>query len=506
MISFVSMEFLAFVGVTLLLYFWVPARYRWLVLLGSSIYFYFCSGAVQLLVVLGSTGIAYGTALRVEKIHNSDNPDRKEARKHLTSGILLLLFILAYAKVGRRAVVAAGALLGLERIDFEVLVPLGISYYSFSLIGYMADVYWKKDKAEHSYLKLLLYMIYFPHILQGPIPRHRRLAPWLIEGHPFDYRGLCHGLQRMMWGYFKKMVIADRLALLVGTVFDNPAAYGGPVFVIGAVCAAVQLYCDFSGCMDIALGISEAMSIRLDENFQRPFFARSAAEFWRRWHITLGTWFKDYVYMPLAISPRLIRFSQRAKGRFGNRTAKNLMSVIPLAIVWLLTGLWHSTGMNYVVWGLYWGILIILGTVLAPEIKKLTKRLGINTESKWFKSFQVVRTFVLYLISRLLTAPGDIRLTGEIFRRMLTGWDLGKVFTKTIFELGLDGPDLAVAVLAVCVLWCADLLQERGVRIRERIEALPLAVRWGIFYICILTIFIFGVYGSGEDTFVYMFY
>ena len=231
MISFVSMEFLAFVGVTLLLYFWVPARYRWLVLLGSSIYFYFCSGAVQLLVVLGSTGIAYGTALRVEKIHNSDNPDRKEARKHLTSGILLLLFILAYAKVGRRAVEAAGALLGLERIDFEVLVPLGISYYSFSLIGYMADVYWKKDKAEHSYLKLLLYMIYFPHILQGPIPRHRRLAPWLIEGHPFDYRGLCHGLQRMMWGYFKKMVIADRLALLVGTVFDNPAAYGGPVFV-----------------------------------------------------------------------------------------------------------------------------------------------------------------------------------------------------------------------------------------------------------------------------------
>lgn len=506
MISFISMEFLSFVAVTLLLYFLIPIRYRWLALLGASVYFYYNAGVVQLLVVLGSAGIAYGTALRVEKVYNSDHPDRKEARKYLTAGILTLLLVLAYAKVGKRTVEAAGALLSFEKLDFEILVPLGISYYSFSLIGYMADVYWKKDKAEHGYLKLLLYTIYFPHILQGPIPRHRKLTSQLIKGHPFDYQSLCNGLQRMMWGYFKKMVIADRLAVLVGTVFDNPVSYEGPVFVIAAVCAAVQLYCDFSGCMDIALGISEAMSIHLDENFQRPFFAKSAAQFWRRWHITLGTWFKDYVYMPLAISPRLIRFCQRVKGRFGNKAAKNLMSIIPLAIVWMLTGLWHSTGMNYVVWGFYWGILIILGTVLGPEIKKMTKRLGINTVSKWFRAFQVARTFVLYLISRLLTAPGDIRLTGEIFRRMSSGWNLGKLFQKTIFEIGLDGADFVVVIAAVCVLWCIDLLQEKGIRIRESIAAWPMAARWAICYACILATLIFGVYGSGEDTFVYMFY
>lgn len=506
MISFISMEFLAFVAVTLLLYFAVPIRHRWLVLLGASVYFYYCAGVLQLLVVLGSAGIAYGTAIRVEKVYDSENPDRKEARKYLTTGILLILLVLAYAKTGRQAVDAAGALLSLERIDFQILVPLGISYYSFSLIGYMADVYWKKDKAERGYLKLLLYTIYFPHILQGPIPRHRKLAPLLKTGHPFDYQSLCFGLQRMLWGYFKKMVIADRLAILTGNVFDSPASYEGPVFMIAAVCAAIQLYCDFSGCMDIALGISQAMSIQLDENFMRPFFAKSAAEFWRRWHITLGAWFKDYVYMPMAISPRLIRFCHRAKERFGNRTAKNLMSVIPLAVVWLLTGLWHSTGMNYIVWGLYWGSLIILGTVLGPEIKKLTKRLGINTTSKWFGAFQTARTFVLYLISRLLTAPGDIRLTGEILSRMFSKWDLGELFGRRIFELGLDGPDLAVAVLAVCLLWCVDLLQEKGVRIREGIAAWPIAARWAVCYACILVILIFGVYGSGEDTFVYMFF
>ncbi len=329
MISFVSVRFLVFLAASYLLYFLVPMRRRWLVLLGASLYFYCCAGVVKMLFPLAAGAVAYATALRIAKIQG----------------------------------------------------------------GGKADVYWRREPAERNYLKLLLYMLYFPQILQGPIPRHGRLAPQLTEGHPFQYRDLCYGLQRMGWGYFKKLVIANRFAMITREVFGNYASYEGMVFVVALICAAIELYCDFSGGMDIVLGVSEAFSIRLDENFRRPFFSRTVAEFWRRWHITLGAWFRDYVFMPLAASPRLIGLCQAARKRFGPRFAKQLMTVIPLAAVWLLTGLWHGTGLDYIAWGVYWGGLIILSNLYAPRIKEWNAELEVNPESRRFRAAQTARTF-----------------------------------------------------------------------------------------------------------------
>ena len=508
MISFVSIYFLIFIIITLLLYFIIPIKYRWLVLLISSICFYSYTGIEPLVFMLLAANFAYITALNIENAYISQHPDRKRAKIHLCIGIALTLFMLLYAKIGYSIADAVANIFSMKSIGFQEIIPLGISYYTFSIIGYMMDVYWKKENAERNFLKLLLFMVYFPHILQGPIPRHKKLAPQLIEGHRFNYKNLCYGLQRIVWGYFKKMVIADRLSILTSEVFGNYTSYEGLVLVIALICAAIELYCDFSGCMDIALGISETMSIHLDENFQRPFFATSASEFWHRWHITLGTWFKDYIYMPIVINPNLAKLCQKAKKTFGRRFAKSLMSIIPLACVWILTGLWHNTGMNYIVWGIYWGTLIIVSTVFAPEFKKLTKALRINTASQWYHMFQMARTCFLFLISRLITVPEDLKATTEIIQRIFMKFNVWILFDETLYDIGLNRKDFWIGFLAILLLWRVSCMQEKGIKVRDKIASYPLILRWIIYYAGILAIITFGIYGSGQvnNPFIYMRY
>lgn len=508
MINFISIYFLIFISITLLFYFLCPIKYRWLVLLISSIFFYSFSGIDSLIFVIYAAIVTYITACTIEDYYNHQNANKKKARVYLILGITFILFMLLYAKIGALCADAVANIFSLKSIGFREIIPLGISYYSFSIIGYLLDVYWKKERAEHNFFKFFLYMIYFPHIIQGPIPRYKRLAPQLIEGHKFNYKNLCFGLQRMAWGYFKKMVIADRFALLTSEVFDNYLSYEGLIFVIAALCAAIELYCDFSGCMDIVLGFSEIMSIHLDENFRRPFYSKSASEFWHRWHITLGTWFRDYVYMPLVSSKFLAKLCQSIKKKFGNRFARNMMSVIPLAVVWLLTGLWHGSGSNYIVWGCYWGIIIIISTAFAPEFKKLTNYLNIDTKSNGYHTFQIIRTGLLYIISRLLTAPADLSITKEIIHRIFMKFNVWILFDETLYEIGLDRKDFWVGIIAVLILWKISSMQEKGIKVREKISSYPLILRWCIYYSVILSIIIFGIYGSGQagNTFIYMKY
>lgn len=511
--NFISVTFLIFLAATLLSYFLVPLKYRWYVLLLSSIYFYILAGWEKIVFVLAAALIAYITGRTIEATYASEKEGlipalkKKKAKGILVIAVILILLMLVYTKVGENIVEFLYYNGSLPYIP-DIIIPLGISYYTFSIIGYMADVYWKKDKAEHNFLKLLLYMIYFPQILQGPIPRHRKLAQQLIEGHPFDYKSFCYGLQRGVWGYFKKMVIADRFAVIVNEVFTNYTNYEGLTFIVAVLASAIQLYCDFSGCMDIVLGVSECMSIHLDENFQRPFFAKSAAEFWRRWHITLGTWFKDYVYMPLVISPRLIKLSQKAKKTFGNRFAKSVMSIIPLAIVWFLTGLWHGSGTDYIAWGCYWGTIIILTTVFAPEIKKLNAFLHIDVNSRWWQIWQMVRTFMIFCGGRLLTAPGDLEISVEVVKGIFSKFNIWIFFDGSLYSLGLDRKDFWVGILSVLLLWFISIKQEQEIKIRDKIASYPIVLRWAIYYVGVLAILILGMYGSNNagTTFVYMQY
>ena len=301
------------------------------------------------------------------------------------------------------------------------------------------------------------------------------------------------------------MVIADRAALMTAAVFKNHLAYSGIFYLLAVLASAIQLYADFSGCMDIALGISECFGIELQENFKRPFFSTSAAEFWRRWHITLGAWFKDYVYMPLVINPRLLKLSKKIKDKRGARAGKNVMTVIPLLIVWTLTGLWHGTGLGYIVWGLYWGIIIIISTVFAPEIKKLCDKLHINTESAGWKRWQRIRTFLIFCGGRLLTAPGSLMISGAMVKSFFRDFNPWIFFDKEIFNAGLSVQNMWCLILSILLLAFVSFRQESGVKIREKVASYPIVLRWILYFALIFVIIIFGIYGPGysSNAFVY---
>lgn len=494
--TFISFYFLLYVAMIAAIYFIVPLKYRWYVLLlGSTLLYTISEGKKILLIVLMTAFIAYYAAIWIEK---TESTQKKKRRLILSSASLLLIACLVFAKCYT-----------FYQWSFlrHNLIPVGISYYTFSIISYLADVYWKKDKAERNFLKLALFILFFPKILQGPISRHRDLAPRLLEGHRFHYQNFCLGIQLMLWGYFKKLVIADRINIMTTTIFDNSGSYGGCVLLVGLALATVQLYCDFSGYMDIASGISQIFSINLEKNFDHPFFSKSAAEFWRRWHITLGTWFKDYVYMPIVISPKLAKTSGWIKKHMGMRTAKAFMAAVPLAVVWILTGLWHGTGMPYLVWGIYWGLIIISSTIFAPEIKKLNTLLHINTEASSWGVFQMVRTFLLFCIGRLLTIPGDLRKSWVILRTIFKSGNVWELVDGTLYNLGLDRANFNLMVLSIGFLWFISILQTRG-SVRESVSKWNSVFRWAFYCIAFLVVMVFGIYGSGYDAsaFVYMGY
>lgn len=384
--TLIGIPFFVLAAVTVLLYYTLPKRSQWVILLLASLLFYSTYGLAQLFPMLLSAVSAYLAARWIQAVYDAEEGGTAAERKakckgNLQFALAVLILLLLYAKLGNWVLQGLAGLLSLNGDMMHAISALGVSYYTFSLISYVADVYWRKDRAETNFFRLLLFVLYFPKILQGPISRHKNLAPQLAQPHKFDYKGFCFGLQLMLWGYFKKMVIADRLAIFVNTVFGNAESASGSHLLVAACFAAFHLYCDFSGCMDIVGGFSQILGLKLEENFNHPFFSKTAAEFWRRWHITLGTWFKDYVLMPLMISPKLIGISRRLRERFGPRAGKTFMNIVPVAAVWLLTGLWHGTSWNYVVWGIYWGSMMIFSTVFAPEIKKITKFLRINTET-----------------------------------------------------------------------------------------------------------------------------
>lgn len=508
--NFLSISFYLLAALTVLLYYALPKRWQWIVLLVSSVIFYSTYGLEQFFPMLLAAVLAYLAAKWIQEVYDAEEGGTAAERKTKCKGILLLavavlLLLLIYAKLGNWVLQGLAGLLSLNGDVMHAIVALGVSYYTFSLISYVADVYWRRDRAETNFFRLLLFVLYFPKILQGPISRHKNLAPQLVQPRQFDYREFCFGLQLMVWGYFKKMVIADRLAILVNTVFGNVENASGSHLLVAACFGAVQLHCDFSGCMDIAGGFSQILGLKLEDNFNHPFFSRSAAEFWRRWHITLGTWFKDYVYMPLVISPRLIKLSKGVRDRFGPRAGKSVMTVFPLLTVWLLTGLWHNAGWSYVVWGLYWGGMIICSTVFVPELKKLTAVLHINTEAGSWHIFQMVRTFLLFVVGRIITIPGDLRVSWQVIQSIVLNFHAENLVDGSLYTLGLDRPNFILASVCMFVLWSASMLQERGC-VRERLAASNIVFRWSAYYLLFFAIIIFGIYGPGHDasSFVYM--
>ena len=491
---------IAFSFLCAILYYVVPLRLRWMLLLAVSYGYYAYCGMRALPFILLTTLSTWAGALVIGRIGESAKAELKARKAELDAagkkalkqkaknrqrvlfwGVLLLNFgILALLKYTNPVLEAAG------RPALHLIVPLGISFYTFQSMGYLIDVSNGKYPAERNPFRFALFVSFFPQLIQGPIARYDDLGTQLKAEHRFDLEAIERGALLLLWGFFKMKVIADRALPLVSEVFANYGEYGGAVIVVGVLFYSLQQYCDFSGGIDLVAGIAELFGIRLAPNFKRPYFSVSLGDFWRRWHISLGAWMRDYVFYPFALTKPVTNLSKAAKKRFGADFARALPAALGNIVVFLLVGVWHGASSNYIFWGLYNGLILAMSALLEPVYKRTNERLGPVVHTRGFYCWRVLRTFIIvnigWYFDRSAHALDAVRMMGRtLFVPMLS-----QLTNGTLLALGLSSTDFMLLFVATVLLITVSVLQERGMKIRETVLSLPLPARIAVLYIFML--------------------
>lgn len=488
--SIISFKFIILAISTYIACLIVPKKHRWIILLLSSMVFYYFAGKRAMITMLALSVFSYAVGRVIEKLP----VDSRKRKAVLVAGIVIVIGWLAAVKY----IMATGW------YNRFIVVPLGASYVSFSVLSYFTDIYWERDTSDRNIFKHILYVMFFPKISQGPITRHNKTLPILISGGDMSYQNLSFGTQRILYGLFKKIVLADRLAMITTAVFSDLESYSGWLLTVTTVLAAFELYFDFSGYMDIILGFSQTLGLEIDENFKNPFFSRSAAEFWRRWHITLGSWFKNYIYTPVVMSQSVKKLGKSVKHRVGKKAGNNIMKIIALLAVWLLTGLWHGTGINYILWGLMWGIIIIISTVLEDKYERLNDILHIDTTTVSWRLFQYTRTFFIFCTGILLTRVQSLHeLKIAVLR--FTNMEPWTMFDGTIFNTGITYQDINVLIIGIILIIAVECLSERYGSVRMLIQKQGIVFRWCVWIAMLIFVVIFGHYGPGYDSSVFIY-
>ncbi|MCI7703126.1 MAG: MBOAT family protein [Clostridiales bacterium] len=488
---------IAFAFLCAALYYLCPDRFKWMLLLLASYAYYAYCGANALPFILLTTLSTWAGALCIGRIGEQSKAVLKARRAELDSAGKKALK--AQAKRRQRAVFFAVLLLNfgvlallkytsplltaMGRPALNLLLPLGISFYTFQSMGYLIDVYNGKYAPQRNPAKFALFISFFPQLIQGPIARFDQLAAQLETPHRFDIANIERGALLMLWGFFKKKVIADRALPLVSAVFGRQEAYGGAVIVVAVLLYSLQQYCDFSGGIDLVTGIAELFGIRLAPNFRRPYFSVSLGDFWRRWHISLGAWMRDYVFYPFALTRPMTKLSRAAKARLGADVSRALPAALGNILVFLLVGIWHGASMNYVLWGLYNGLILAASALLDPLYRRANERLGERiTASRGFHVLRVLRTFLIvnigWYFDRALRAGDAFAMLGKT----LCSPALAQLSDSTLLTLGLAPADFAVLAAATLILFAVSVLQERGVRIRDAVLSLPVVPRVALLY------------------------
>ena len=527
--SFISLDFALFVTVTLILFYIIPKKWQWTVLLLASYLFYAQSDAADLVYIVVTTISAYLCAFMIEKERDEqnrylkDNKDtiskeekkslkaavKKKQKRYLVLGLVLNFGILAYLKYANISIAYFNFYRfkwfgTMDMVPFiRMVLPLGISFYTFQTMGYLIDIYYGRYERERNLFKFALYVSFFPQIIQGPISRFGQLAPQLYSGKKFDPDNIRSGFTRILWGLFKKLVIADRLAGYVSSVMEQKEIYSGAYILLAVFFYSMQIYSDFSGGIDVALGVAEMFGIKLTENFERPFFSKSISEYWQRWHITLGTWFKDYIFYPLSLNKSIINLGKKAREHGMPTLGKRIPIYIPMLVVWTLTGMWHGSYSRYVIWGFLNFVFIVIGTEFEPVSKKITGSLKLEEKSFGMRAYRSVKTFWLMSFLRLFDINKDASEAVAAFRGIFTSWKNFDI--TTVYEnLSLPREDFYAAVIAIVVMFIFDLVQRKG-SVRARVFALPLVPRWLIIGLLFIAVSVFGYYGPGYDagSFIY---
>lgn len=515
----VSIWFLLFLVVLFPLYYLTKKKYRWITLLIASVVFYALCSYKSIIFLLFTTVSVYFSALAISKNRNREKEiieqgieleekkllkkrNKKIRKTYLILGIVSIVVVLCLMKYMNFIIDNVNLLGGLFGIDYKLkgvkwILPLGISFYTFQAIGYLADVYWGKYEPENNFFKFLLFMIFFPKIMQGPIIRYNDIHDSLFLGNDFDYDNFTDGLKRMVWGYFKKMVIADCLVVVTTYAFSNALSLNGMEAILGIFFYFIYDYCDFSGYMDISIGTSKCLGVKMPENFNHPYFAKGIDEYWRRWHMTLGTWFKDYLFYPLSVSKFSLKLGKKSKKIFKG-FAKKIPGIFGLILVWFTTGLWHGASWNYILWGLYFGLIIILSIIFEPLFNKIFAK--INRENIWFNIFRHVRTLLLLAFGKLLFEMNSIGGTIDYVSRMFVTKDFF-VADNLIGVVGV--PSIMVVLSASIIVLIVDLIQEihPETSFIDKTKKWELIFQWAAFIGLIVCIVWFGYYGSGLPRF-----
>lgn len=472
--------------------------------------------AIILITYLGTIAIGKAYAKRDEhlKLHRQElsREEKKaykasvenKAKRCLAITIAILIVMLGVFKYAQFSIDNFLALIGLfgvatkTDIVLNIVLPVGLSFYLFQSIGYCIDVYREEVVPERNLFKHALFVSFFPQLLQGPIGNYGRLAPQLLAEHIFDYNQVKFGIQRVAWGFFKKLVIANRIANYVNPVWTNVGDYSGfATWFFFSFMYAIQLYADFSGYMDIACGCSQMLGIEIDENFNCPYFSKTIPEFWRRWHMTLSEWFKNYLFYPVLRSGWNVKLRKGINNKY---FANIIPTALALAIVWFTTGLWHGSSWGYVAWGVYYGIFMMLAVVMAPAYDKLHAISPRLFCSKFYAAFQMLRTFCIVVIGYSIFKPADLGLTMMIWRSASCG---GADSLLTILREHPCG--WCVVLFASVILFAVDAVQlvHGADYVRNKIEQLPALVKFAISFLLIKLILDFGFLGSAQQSFEY---
>jgi len=496
---FNSIDFLIFFPIVLLVYFIIPKRIKYIWLLVSSYYFYMCWNAEYALLILFSTLVTYISGLLISRRNSSESDISKNTRRKkwivaLSFVINLgILFLFKYWGFAASIVQSFFGFAGFSITipQFDIILPVGISFYTFQALSYTMDVYRDEVKAEKNFLRYALFVSFFPQLVAGPIERSKNLLNQLSKDYKFSFERMREGVLLMLWGFFLKIVLADRIATFVDTVYEGYSEwgnYGGTYLIIATLLFAIQIYCDFSGYSTIALGAAKIIGIELTDNFNAPYLATTVAGFWRGWHISLTTWFRDYLYIPLG----------------GNRKGK-CRKFFNKIVVFLVSGLWHGASFTYVIWGGLNGFYQIVGEVLMPIRNKLVVLLHLNRKSIGHKFISAFVTFILVDFSWIFFRASSVKIALSMIKSMLTTYNPWVLFDESLYLCGLGEKEFRLMLIGILILLFADCCKRKKIQIRKIIIDQDYWVRWLVFAVSIAFILTFGIWGPmySEQNFIY---
>lgn len=493
---FNSMDFLIFFPIAVFLYFLIPEKAKHIWLLICSYFFYMCWNVKYAALLFFSTFITYMSGYFLQKIKDSDCTEAvKKRQMNLCVGTsfflnLSILFVFKYFYFALENINRVLSHLNLTVIEpsFDIILPVGISFYTFQALSYTMDVYRGDIKAERNFLRYALFVSFFPQLVAGPIERSKNLLKQLHTTHRFDYKKCCDGIYLMIWGYFLKLVLADRIAIVVDTVYSNHTQYGGIYLIVATVLFGFQIYCDFAGYSTIAMGAAKIMGFTLMDNFDAPYFSQSVAEFWRRWHISLSSWFKDYLYIPL-----------------GGSRKGTLRKYLNCFIVFTVSGLWHGANWSFVIWGALNAVFQIIGGLLSGVKGKLANLFHLQTDSISAKLIKVVVTFALVDFAWIFFRASNVHQAFEIIKSMLTVHNPWVLFDHSLYTLGISQKSFFVMIFGIFLLMISDLFKYKKICIREIIQAQDFWFRCLVIVVSVWFILTFGIWGTGynEAGFIY---